>query len=114
MLFHSLPRIDSGVYVAPIFGNHLWLYFLISMELNYSMFSLTVPIAGLADLTAQFTLVIFTIINLALIVIKNREKAPPPDVFVCPRWVPVAGLISSVTLLALDLVVRSTSSMEKS
>jgi basic amino acid/polyamine antiporter, APA family len=70
------------------------------------VFSLAVPIAGLADLTAQFTLVIFIIINLALIRIKSREKVPPPDVFVCPRWVPVAGLISSVILLALDFVVR--------
>ena len=70
------------------------------------VFALVVPIAGLADLTAQFTLVIFIIVNLALIRIKSREKAPPPDVFVCPRWVPIAGLISSVTLLALGLAVR--------
>lgn len=70
------------------------------------VFALAVPIAGLADLTAQFTLVIFIIINLALIRIKIREKAPPLDVFVCPRWVPIAGLISSVTLLVLDLFVR--------
>ncbi len=70
------------------------------------MLALTVPIAGLADLTAQGTLVIFMIINMALIRIKTREKAPPLDVFVCPFWVPVIGLISSMTLLALDLVVR--------
>jgi APA family basic amino acid/polyamine antiporter len=70
------------------------------------VFALAVPIAGLAVLTAQFTLVIFVIINLALICIKSREKAPPPDVFVCPRWVPIAGLISSGTLLALGFVVR--------
>lgn len=70
------------------------------------VFALAVPIAGLADLTAQCTLVIFAIINLALIRIKNREKTPPLNAFVCPRWVPIAGLISSVTLLVLDFVVR--------
>ncbi len=70
------------------------------------VFSLTVPIAGLADLTSRFTLIIFMIVNLALILIKNREKVPPLDVFVCPRWVPIAGLISSATLLALDFVLR--------
>lgn len=70
------------------------------------MFALAVPIAGLADLTAQFTLAIFIIVNLALIRIKIREKTPPLDIFVCPRWVPVAGLISSVTLLALDFALR--------
>ncbi len=68
------------------------------------IFALAVPIVGLADLTAQFTLVIFIIVNLALIRIKSREKAPPQDVFVCPRWVPIAGLISSLTLLTLGFV----------
>lgn len=70
------------------------------------VFALAVPIAGLADLTAQGTLVIFIIVNLALIRIKSREKSPPPDVFLCPLWVPIAGLISSVTLLGLDFFVR--------
>lgn len=70
------------------------------------VFSLTVPIAGLADLTSRFTLVIFMIVNLALILIKSRDKVPPLNVFVCPHWVPIAGLISSVTLLALDFVLR--------
>lgn len=68
-------------------------------------FSLTVPIAGLADLTSRSTLVLFTIVNLALILIKKREKEPPPNVFVCPLWVPIVGLISNVTLLALDFIV---------
>lgn len=70
------------------------------------IFALTIPIAGLADLTAQLTLVVFIIINLALIVIKSREKTPPVNVFVCPRWVPIAGLISSVMLLALGFVAK--------
>ncbi len=70
------------------------------------MLALAVPLAGLADLTARFTLVIFAIINIALIRIKARETAPPAGVFVCPRWVPVAGLGSSVILLLLDLAAR--------
>ena len=61
--------------------------------------ALAVPLAGLADLTARFTLAIFAIVNLALIRIKSREEEPPPGVFICPRWVPFAGLISSVALL---------------
>lgn len=70
------------------------------------MLALTVPIAGLADLTARFTLVIFIIINLALIRIKRQEKTAPPNIFICPHWVPFAGLISSITLLGLDIIVR--------
>lgn len=67
--------------------------------------ALAVPIAGLADLTARFTLVIFAIVNVALIRIKNRNEAPPPGIFICPRWVPFAGLASSMLLLVVDLIV---------
>jgi APA family basic amino acid/polyamine antiporter len=68
--------------------------------------ALAVPLAGLADLTARFTLVIFAIIKVALIRLKSLETAPPAHVFGCPGWVPVAGLVSSIALLLLDLVVR--------
>ncbi len=68
--------------------------------------ALAVPLTGLADLTARFTLVIFAVINITLIRIKSLETAPPVQVFVCPAWVPVAGLVSSIGLLLLDLVVR--------
>ena len=66
--------------------------------------ALAVPLAGLADMTARFTLIIFTIVNVALIRIKRSEKVPPIGVFVCPRWVPYAGLVSSIVFLALDLI----------
>ena len=67
--------------------------------------ALAVPLEGLADMTARFTLVIFAVVNLALIRIKSRDEAPPAGAFICPRWVPFAGLISSVTFLAVDLAV---------
>lgn len=67
--------------------------------------ALAVPLAGLADLTAGFTLVIFAVVNLALIRIKSRNEAPPLGTFICPRWVPLAGLVSSVLLLGIDLIV---------
>jgi amino acid transporter len=67
--------------------------------------ALAIPLAGLADLTASFTLVIFAVVNLALIRIKSRNEAPPPGTFICPRWVPFAGLVSSVMLLVVDQIV---------
>lgn len=67
--------------------------------------ALLVPLAGLADLTARFTLVVFAFVNLALIRIKTGTEAPPPGTFICPRWVPFAGLVSSVLLLVVDFVV---------
>ena len=69
------------------------------------LLALAVPLAGLADLTARFTLVIFGVVNIALIVIKSRDEAPPLGAFICPRWVPYAGLISSVLFLASDLLL---------
>ena len=70
------------------------------------LLALAVPLSGLADLTARFTLVIFAIVNISLLRIKAREISPPAGVFVCPSWVPAAGLISSLGLLFLDKVAR--------
>jgi len=67
-------------------------------------FALFVPLEGLAKLTSQCTLGVFALINLALIRIKMSEPAPPAGIFVCPRWVPFAGLLASAALLAIDLV----------
>ena len=67
--------------------------------------ALAVPLEGLANLTARLTLVVFGLVNLALIVIKHRNEAPPSGAFICPRWVPFAGLVSSVLFLVTDLLV---------
>lgn len=69
------------------------------------VFALFVPLEGLAKLTSQCTLGLFTLVNLALILIKRSESAPPAGVFVCPLWVPIAGLVASVALLVIDMVV---------
>ena len=66
--------------------------------------ALAVPLAGLADLTAGLTLLIFAVVNVALIRIKRRNEAPPPGVFVCSRWVPFAALASCILLLLVDLL----------
>lgn len=68
------------------------------------LLALAVPLAGLADLTSRFTLVIFGVVNVSLIIIKRREAAPPVGPFICPQWVPYAGLVSSVLFLATDLL----------
>lgn len=68
------------------------------------LLALALSLGGLADLAARGTLVIFAIINLALIWIRRAETVVPTGVFVCPLWVPYAGLASTVTLLAADIV----------
>jgi APA family basic amino acid/polyamine antiporter len=69
------------------------------------LLALAVPLAGLADLTARLTLVVFAIVNLALIQIKRRNETPPLGAFICPRWVPFAGLATNILLLVVDQIV---------
>lgn len=66
--------------------------------------ALAVPLAGLADVAARGTLIIFAIVNLALIRIKLRREPVPAGVFHCPMWVAVAGLMFSILLFTADLL----------
>ena len=65
--------------------------------------ALGIPLTGLAEWTSRFTLAIFALVNLALIRIKATESMHPAEVFIVPKWVPVAGLATSVLLLFVDL-----------
>lgn len=67
------------------------------------VFALTIPLAGLADLAARTTLVIFTIVNAALIRIKMRGPPKQPGAFACPLPVAFCGLASCLFLLVADL-----------
>jgi APA family basic amino acid/polyamine antiporter len=66
------------------------------------MLALAFPIEGLAEMTSRLTLIVFAFVNGALIAIKRKRIPAPPDGFVAPSWVPIAGLISSLGLLASD------------
>lgn len=68
--------------------------------------SLTVPLFGLADLTARCTLVIFAVVNVALIKIKTSKTSSPIGIFLCPRWVPFAGFASTILFLGADLFLK--------
>jgi amino acid transporter len=68
-------------------------------------FAVLLPLEGLADLSARFTLLLFAIVNWALIRIKAGEREPPRHIYLAPRWVPWAGLASCLALLLLDLGV---------
>jgi amino acid transporter len=65
--------------------------------------ALLVPLHELAEVTARMTLVVFAVVNLALAVIKRRAAAFPTLGFVAPAWVPWAGAITCLALLALDV-----------
>ncbi len=62
-------------------------------------FALWLPLVTLAKATSFITLVIFSLINLALIRVKFRDPRPPQGVMVYPLWLPVAGLIANLIFI---------------
>ena len=67
--------------------------------------ALAVPLEGLAELSSHLTLAMFAAVNLALVLIKSREAAPPPGVFVTPRAVPLIGFLATLAFAVAALVV---------
>ena len=57
--------------------------------------ALAFPLAPLARVTSLLTLVVFTLVNLALWRLKHRVPAPA-DVWTVARWVPVCGFLVSL------------------
>lgn len=67
--------------------------------------ALWVPLERLADVTTRVMLVIFTLVNAALVLIKSREgPAPEGAGFRVPIVVPLAGGLSALGMLLADLV----------
>ena len=66
--------------------------------------ALAVPLTGLAELSSRLTLVMFALVNGALLAIKLRETAPPPGTFLVPKAVPAAGLVATLAFVAADLM----------
>jgi len=60
------------------------------------------PLEALADLTTQAMLVVFALVNLALLAMKRRGERGKG--FTVPVWVPAAGLVSCLGLLLADVL----------
>lgn len=66
-------------------------------------FALTLPLESLARLTSAVTLVIFTLVNLALVRLKLSDT-PTTTAGPCyPIWVPALGATINIAVLALEL-----------
>lgn len=63
--------------------------------------ALWLPIEALAEVTSVVALVIFLLVNLALILIKRRDPQPH-DLWTIPRTVPVAGVLASGAFLLFE------------
>jgi amino acid transporter len=61
------------------------------------------PVDRLAEWTARIVLVIFSLVNGSLILLKVRKVPAPEGAFKAPFWVPVGGLLTCLALLAIDM-----------
>jgi amino acid transporter len=65
--------------------------------------ALTIPLVELARATSFVILLVFVLVNLSLLRLKLRKVAPPPSAWRCPIWVPAAGAVVSLVLLAAQV-----------
>ena len=59
------------------------------------------PLGALAEWTSRITLVVFALVNLALLRIKWRGDPAPPGVVVQPMAVPLVGAVVCVAFLLI-------------
>ena len=67
------------------------------------VFALALPLENLARLTSLTVLVVFAVVNLALVVLKTRQPAHT-DAITVPIWVPVVGFIVSAIFVLFQTV----------
>lgn len=65
--------------------------------------ALALPVTVLAELTTQALLVVFAIVNAALIGLQRTQPVSP---FRVPRWVPWAGMVGSTVMFVASLVAE--------
>jgi len=66
--------------------------------------ALAFPLEGLAEWTSRIALAIFTLVNMALLLLKRRPEPAPAGGFTVKIWVPAAGVVSCLALLASGFV----------
>ncbi len=62
------------------------------------LFALFIPLVTLASITSFVLLMVFILINLALLKIKRDDKPVAPEVTIYPVWVPLMGVITCLFL----------------
>ncbi|MEM7426813.1 MAG: amino acid permease [Pseudomonadota bacterium] len=69
------------------------------------LLALFVPLQSLAEMTSRVVLVIFMIVNAALVALKLRGEPAPADAFTVGVWVPVLGSVVCAAALASDFLL---------
>lgn len=87
---HTQPRLGTPIRAT------------VAVGLAVVIGALTLNLAVLAEVTSTFLLVVFTMVNLALIRMKRGGERSPG--FSVPLWVPYAGLTGSVSALVVTAI----------
>ena len=64
------------------------------------LFAVSLPIEPLAEWTSLATLVVFALVNLSLLVLRRRKDLTPHHILIIPIWIPAAGLLTCLLMLA--------------
>ncbi|MCC3306453.1 APC family permease [Sneathiella sp. HT1-7] len=96
----SLPSFLSAV--NPVTGTPLTATAVIVVLVL--IFATLLPIAQLAEATSTIVLIVFSLVNLALIRLKLTGEQPTEGVFIVPLWVPIMGFLTSISLLLSGLL----------
>lgn len=91
----SIPAVFARVHPktqTPVFSTVLVAAAILGLALFF-------PIGKLAETTTQFILVVFTMVNLSLVVLKFRRIPAPAGAYTVGIWVPVGGVIACLMLL---------------
>jgi basic amino acid/polyamine antiporter, APA family len=70
-----------------------------------TILAIAFPLEGLADATSRLTLIIFGLVNAALVQVKRRSEPVPVNVFVVPILVPMLGCFLCAALLLGGLLL---------
>ncbi len=95
----SLPKIISSIHPltrTPVIATSL-------VVATILLLALFLPIAQLAETTSIIVLGVFSMVNLALILLKRKAETSG-DIFSVPLWVPITGLISCLILFSSGLM----------
>ncbi len=77
----------------------------ISVAVLVATLALFIPLITLASMTSLVLLIVFVLLNLALLLIKHREPAPA-GVKTVPVWIPLLGLITSTALVLSRFILN--------
>lgn len=70
--------------------------------------ALWLPIETLAKATSFLLFILFTMVNLALWRIKQREKSHPENIMKLPLWIPIAGAITSFAFVIFQIIIETS------